>query len=84
MTREQAIQILVDSECARWGEDERGNAIRANANRSVALAINEIANRIELEKWAEYMPAGLDPNALRAAAKKLMTSDDRRVLRRGG
>ena len=84
MTREQAIQILVDSECARWGEDERANAIRANANRSAALAINEIANRIELEKWAEYMPAGLDPNALRAAAKKLMTSDDRRVLRRGG
>lgn len=84
MTREQAIQILVDSECARWGEDERVNAIKANANRSVALAINEIANRIELEKWAEYMPAGLDPKALRAEAKKLMTSDDRRVLRRGG
>ena len=83
MTREQAIQILVDSECARWGEDERVNAIKANANRSVALAINEIANRIELEKWAEYMPR-LDPKALRAEAKKLMTSDDRRVLRRGG
>ena len=84
MTHEQAIKILVDSECSRWGEAERDAAMRMHSKRSIALSINEIANRIELELWAKHMPAGLDSSALRAAAKKLMTSDDRRVLRRGG
>lgn len=84
MTHEEAIKILVDSECARCGEAERDAAMRMHSKRSIALAINEVANRIELEMWAKHMPSGLDPNALRAAAKKLMTSDDRRVLRRGG
>lgn len=84
MTREQAIQILVDAECSRWGEQERESAERMHGKRSAALAINEVANRIELEAWEKHMPSGLDSNALRAAAKKLMTSDDRRVLRRGG
>lgn len=84
MTREQAIQILVDSECSRWSEAERDEAMRMHSKRSVALAINEVANRIELEAWEKHMPAGLDPNALRAEAKKLMTEDDRLFLRRGG
>lgn len=84
MTREQAIKILIESECSRWGEAERDAAMRMHNKRSVALAINEVANRIELEAWEKHMPSGLDSNALRAAAKKLMTSDDRRVLRRGG
>lgn len=84
MTREEAIKILVDSECSRWGQAERDAAMRMHSKRSVALAINEIANRIELEMWAKHMPSGLDTNALRTAAKKLMTSEDRRVLRRGG
>jgi hypothetical protein len=84
MTREQAIKILIESECSRWGEAERDAAMRMHSKRSVALAINEVANRIELEAWEKHMPSGLDSNALRAEAKKLMTSDDRRVLRRGG
>jgi len=84
MTREQAIKILIESDCSRWGEAERDAAMRMHSKRSVALAINEVANRIELEAWEKHMPSGLDSNALRAEAKKLMTSDDRRVLRRGG
>ena len=84
MTREQAIKILIESDCSRWGEAERDAAMRMHSKRSVALAINEVANRIELEAWEKHMPSGLDSNALRAEAKKLMTTDDRRVLRRGG
>ena len=83
MTHEEAIQILVDSECSRWGEAERDAAMRMHSKRSIALAINEVANRIELEAWEKHMP-WLDPKALRAEAKKLMTEDDRLFLRRGG
>jgi len=85
MTREQAIQILVDAECSRWGEAERDAAMRMHSKRSIALAINEVANRIELEAWEKHMPwPRLDSKALRAEAKKLMTEDDRLFLRRGG
>ena len=83
MTHEEAIQILVDSECSRWGEAERDAAMRMHSKRSIALAINEVANRIELEAWEKHMP-WLDQKALRAEAKKLMTEDDRLFLRRGG
>lgn len=75
-TREEAINALVESDVAKWGESEREASTRAHANRSYGLALNELANRAELSDTP-------DP-ALRAAARKALTSDDRSALRSGG
>ena len=75
-TREAAISALVESDVAKWGESERDASMRAHANRSYGLALNELANRAELSDTP-------DP-ALRKAARKALSSDDRSTLRSGG
>jgi hypothetical protein len=75
-TREEAISALVESDVAKWGESEREASRRTHSSRTYGLALNELANRAELSDTP-------DP-ALRAAARKALTSDDRSALRSGG
>lgn len=76
-TREAAIAALVETDVARWGESERAASARLHANRTLGLALTELATRAEL--WLE-----LDPADFRAAAKMALTSADRAYLRTGG
>lgn len=73
-TNEEALNMLVELEVARWGESEREPARRHHAGLSHALRLNRIAN------W------DIDQidHDLAAAAKRLMTKEDRRILRQGG
>lgn len=75
-TQEEAINALVESDVAKWGESERDASRRMHAKRTYGLALNELANRAEL--------AGAPDAELRKAAKAALTSDDRAELRKGG
>lgn len=74
LTRDEAIQALIDCDVARWGEREREASARAHAHRSYGLALNELANRAEL--------ADAPDTALRAAAVAALTDADQCWLRR--
>lgn len=75
-TREAAIAILVNQDCAKWGETERAASERTHQKRTLGLALNELANRAEL--------SGTPDADIRAAANKALTDADWRVLRNGG
>lgn len=75
-TREAAIATLVDQDCAKWGEAERAASQRTHQNRTIGLAINELANRAEL--------LGSPDADLRTAANNALTDADWRILRQGG
>ena len=75
-TREAAIQALVESDVAKWGESEREASARQHGRRSYGLALNELANRLEL--------ADATGTELRAAANRALTTDDHAFLRTGG
>jgi hypothetical protein len=74
MTREQAIDKLVELDVAQWGESEREASRQLHSKRSHALAVNAVAH---------YDVANID-RALAAEAKALMTAGDRAQLRKGG
>lgn len=75
-TKEEAIQMLVDSDVARWGESKREALQRIYSRRTYGLALNELANRAELADAPDPL--------LRKAARAALTPDDRAVLRKGG
>lgn len=68
MTREAAIEALVEQDVDRWGESEREASRRQHASRSYGRALNELANRAELS-------GNPDPD-LRAAATAALTDSD--------
>jgi len=76
MTREQAINALVNQDVAKWGEGERAASERLHGKRTLGLALNELANRAEL--------ADEDASELRAEARKALTDADWKWLRSGG
>ncbi|MFA7295651.1 MAG: hypothetical protein WC211_00525 [Dehalococcoidia bacterium] len=73
-SREAALEVRVALDVAKWGEAERAASRELHARTSHALLVNAIA------------VADLDAidGALVAAAAKIMTSADKRVLRTGG
>ena len=74
MTREQALEKLVELNVAKWGEGERAAARRLNAHKSLGLLMNSIA----------YFDINhIDP-AMEKAAELALTSADRAELRKGG
>lgn len=76
MTRDEAIQALVEGDVARWGEAERAAATRMHEKRTLGLALNELANRAEL--------ADAPDTALRTEAEAALTTADWAILRQGG
>jgi hypothetical protein len=76
MTREQAIDALVEQDVAKWGEAERDASRRLHGGQSLGLALNALAARAIL--------ADAPDAALSAAAKAALTKADRAVLRKGG
>lgn len=76
MTRAEAIAMLVEQDVARWGEHERAASTASHCARSLGRALNELANRAELD--------GVPDAQLRAAANAALTSDDHDDLRKGG
>jgi hypothetical protein len=75
MTVEQARAKLVEQDVARWGETERAACERAHSAKTLGLALNELANRAELDG----APAA-EVAALRQAAK--LTRSEAAKLRR--
>lgn len=78
-TREDAIALLVELDCARWGEGEREDSRMLHAGLSHGLAMNALANRAELG-WGDGV--WTPPAGLRAAADAAMTPSDKRFLRK--
>lgn len=76
MTREQAIDKLVDLDVAKWGEGERAAARRMRVAQcpTVGLALNSLAH---------YDPLNID-EALAREAKHLLTDADWHTLKQGG
>lgn len=74
--REEAINALVEQDVAKWGEAERDSAVVAHSPRTIGDALNELANRADLD--------GTPSKALRSAAKAALTKTDRKSLSRGG
>lgn len=88
LDRDAAIALLVECDCAKWGESERDASKRMHADRSLGLALNELANRVLFfdppadrytseEGEARYAE-------LTKIVKKSLTAADRRALRTGG
>lgn len=74
MTREAAINALVERDVAKWGEEEREAAARARSKLSHGLALNALAH---------YDVDAIDRD-LASQAKRVMTAADRTSLRKGG
>ena len=74
MTREQAIERLVELDVARWGEAERQGCERIRGKLSHGLALNALAH---------YDIDNID-RTLASEAKSVMTKADRAILRKGG
>lgn len=75
-TKAEAIAALVESDVERWGESQRNAAQAMHDKNSFGLALNSLAARAEL--------AGRPCDGLYAAAKRVMTAADWRVIRSGG
>jgi hypothetical protein len=81
-TREGAIAAIVESDVARWGEAEREASRRAHSRRSLSLALNELANRADLDGWEAAPIRGTAlAGALRKASVALRSASDDRALR---
>ena len=78
MTREEAIEALVELDVAKWGAEERDASRRLHRDRSRGRALNALAHRPEYDYGANA-PAGL-----KAAAKAALTDSDHAELRKGG
>lgn len=74
MTRDEAVNALVERDVTRWGEAERAAAVRVRSALSHGLALNALAY---------YHLDAIDAQLARVA-ESVMTADDRRVLRSGG
>ena len=75
-TREQAISMLVEQDVAKWGESQRAASQRMHADRTIGLALNELANRAELADQPDV--------ELRRSAKQALTANDWSWLKKGG
>lgn len=75
--REEALDAVVESDVAQWGESEREASRRMHGGESYGLLLNTLASRAELADAPEA-------KALRKAANKALTAADRKVLRSGG
>ncbi len=76
MTREEAIDRLVEQDVVRWGEGTREASRRMYGKYTLGRALNELANRAEL--------SGQPDPELRKASKAALTSSDWAELRKGG
>ena len=74
MTREEAIDRLVDLDVQRWGEAKRDTFKGIRLHLSHGRALNSLAH---------YDPDNIDEE-LAAVAKSVMTDLDRRMLFGGG
>ena len=74
MTREDAINALVERDVAKWGEEERDASTHLRAKLSHGLALNALA----------HYDVGVVDRELAAQAKRVMTAVDRKALRSGG
>lgn len=76
-TYDDAIDMLVERDVARWGESERAasRALRRSTCPTIGLAVNALVHYDSAER--------IDRAAV-AAAAKLLTAADMRTLRRGG
>lgn len=68
MTREQAIDALVERDVARWGEGERGASRRAHAGRTLGRALNALSYDSHTDTIDE---------TIAAQAQAVMTEADR-------
>lgn len=75
MTRQQAIDMLVEQDVARWGEAERDASRRLHGTKTHGLALNTLASRAQLAGEPSWRD-------LRAAADEVLTAADWRFLRR--
>jgi hypothetical protein len=76
--RAAAVAARVEFDVARWGEGERAACAKLAAARSWGLLVNSLIHD-PLVGYGDAVPP-----AIRAAAKKILTAEDRRVLRAGG
>lgn len=76
MTRQEAIDQLIEQDVQRWGEGEREASRRRHSSRSLGRALSELANRAEL--------AGNPGSSLRAQANAALTDADWADLAEGG
>ena len=74
MTRDEAINALVERDVARWGEAERAASRRLRSRQSHGLALNALAH---------FNGEQVDADLAREA-ERVMTDEDWRVLRQGG
>lgn len=78
MTTEQALEILVDLDVAKWGESERDASRRMHISLSRGLRINAIAHHERHDFGDALTPAE------RKTAKLQLTAADKTELRKGG
>lgn len=83
MTREEAIDVLVEQDVARWGEDERAAALRLHSGLTHGRAVNSILARARM---ADARPEWdrRDIGDLRRLADRVLTEADRAAIRSGG
>lgn len=74
LTRQEAIAKLVELDVQKWGEQERAASERIRGELSHGLALNALAV-FDLDNIDKQMLAD---------AKRVMTAQDRKALRRGG
>lgn len=78
LTREEAIELLVELDVARWGEAERAASARLHAPLTKGRALNALAHRPEVDYGRSAPPA------LLAAARAALTDAGRHDLYQGG
>lgn len=78
MTTAQALDILVELEVARWGEEERTASREAFSRYSHGLMVNALVHHFGHDYGAVFTAKQ------KKAAKELLTKDDKKSLKKGG
>lgn len=73
LTREEAIQALVEHDVRKWGEAERAASIELRSRLTHGLALNALAH-LDIDHIDRRMAAD---------ARKVMTKADKASLRQG-
>lgn len=78
MTADEALDVLVELEVAKWGEQERVASRTLHGGKSRGLLINSIVHH-QSNGYGDAFDA-----ATKKIAKQQLTSDDTSELRKGG
>ncbi len=78
MTAAEALDMLVELDVAKWGEQERAASRRLHETKSRGLRINSIVHH-QINGYGDAFGA-----AVKKVAKAQLTSDDVAALRKGG